>query len=117
MKLRQLDAAFIGNANAPERSYRRQGEQIDGAQGVQFQCPACAAGKPPADDGGVQGAHYITVWFSNPRGAPVAPAEMDDNPRWEMKGSSLDDLTLVPSINLDVPLSEEEKRWYEEHPA
>lgn len=104
MRLRALDGQFFGNANGETRSYRRQGNDIAGAQGVLFQCPKCAAGKPVADDGeGVQGAHYVRVCFANPHGAPVAPPSFDKNPRWQMSGSCIDDLTLTPSVNLDVP--------------
>jgi hypothetical protein len=104
MRLRELDGRFFGKVNAARRSSMLQGDRIRGAQGVLFQCPKCSAGKPVGDDGrGFRGAHYIKVCFSNPRNALPAPAEYDDNPRWEMSGSSLDDLTLSPSINLDVP--------------
>jgi hypothetical protein len=104
MKLRELDARFFGRVDGDKRSSFMQGDRIDGAQGVMFQCPECAKGKPRSEDGeGFAGAHYIKVCFSNPRGAPVAPESYDDNPRWEMAGNSLDDLTLSPSINLDVP--------------
>ena len=102
MRLRELDATFVADVDPATLSSRRQ-QEIDGAQGVLFQCPKCAAGKPPAPDGGVQGAHYVLVCFANPRNAPVAPAEYDPNPRWQMSGTSLDDLTLSPSVNLDVP--------------
>lgn len=105
MKLRALAGEFFGQVNAEERSCRRQDNQLDGAQGVMFQCPKCAEGKPPGEPDGVgfAGAHYIRVCFSNPLNAPVAPAEFDKNPRWQMSGAGLDDLTLAPSINLDVP--------------
>lgn len=105
MKLRDLDAQFLGNVNAAEKSAMMQ-DSIDGAQAVLFQCPKCAIGKETGEKDGrrfVRGAHHVKVCFANPRGAPVAPVEYDDNPRWTMEGTSLDDLTLSPSINLDVP--------------
>lgn len=98
MKLLELDAQFLANAKGP--MVHRVGDRLEGAQGVLFQCPKCAVGKRRAKGGGFQGAHYIRVFFSNPRGAPVAPADVDDNPRWEMSGSSLADLTLSRSIDL-----------------
>jgi hypothetical protein len=105
MKLRLLDAEFVGDVDVARRTYTRQGDAIEGAQGVLFQCPLCSVGKPPGEPDGVgfAGAHRVLVFFSNPRSAPVAPAEFDDNPRWQMEGTSLDDLALSPSINLDVP--------------
>lgn len=104
MKLRALDGRFFGGVDPAARSSRLQGDRIDGAQGVMFQCPKCSEGKPSGDGGvGFAGAHYVRVCFANPRNAPVAPEAYDDNPRWQMSGTSLDDLTLSPSINLDVP--------------
>lgn len=118
MKLRDLDGHFFGRVDAEKRSCYSQGEEIEGAQGVTFQCPSCAVGKPRGEpDGrGFAGVHYVRVCFANPRNAEVAPPAFDENPRWEMSGSGLDDLTLEPSINCDIPPSEEEQRWYAEHP-
>ena len=105
MKLRDLDAQWLYGAHAKE--YRRSSKaSVDGMQGVMFQCPKCSVGKQHGEENGrrfVRGAHYIRVFFSNPRGVSVAPPEADSNPRWAMSGSSIDDLTLSPSINLDVP--------------
>lgn len=115
MRLRDLDAQFIAHVNAATRSSRRQ-DSIDGAQGIMFQCPKCAEGKERGEEDGrrfVRGAHYILVCFANPVNAPVAPAEYDKNPRWQMSGSSIDDLTLMPSINLDIPGVEHDGcRWH-----
>lgn len=61
------------------------------AQGILFQCPACAG---PDGSG-----HYVLVWFAD-RGVP---SEAEPKPRWHASGTGLDDLTLTPSINLDVP--------------
>lgn len=105
MKLLDLDARFIGNVDVAKKSSRRQ-DGIEGAQGVMFQCPKCGEGKERGRKDGrgyIKGAHYIKVCFSNPRGATVAPEAYDDNPRWEMSGTSLEDLTLKPSINCDIP--------------
>lgn len=116
MKLRDLDAAFIGQAT--ENGYRRQ-DSINGAQGVMFQCPSCAEGKERGEEDGrrfVRGAHYIRVCFSNPRGAAVAPDGIaGGKDRWKiLSGSSLDDLTLSPSINCDIPWRDEKGV---EHPS
>lgn len=72
------------------------------AQGVTFQCPACAVGKPPAEGGGFVGAHYIDVTFAD-RG--VLPhhgchGSSGEPTRWQVSGSGLDDLTTAPSILL-----------------
>lgn len=105
MRLRELDAQFITGAS--EKGYRRQ-DTIAGAQGVLFQCPSCAVGKERGEEEGrrfIRGAHYIRVFFSNPRGAPkVSDAVAGGKPRWKLvKGTGLDDLTLSPSINCDIP--------------
>ncbi len=88
------------------------------AQGLLFQCPACAAGKPlepdsedvPAEVGAplarrvAVGAHRVVCWFSNPVGGLVAPPEADHgsahHPRWRASGATLEDLTLAPSVLL-----------------
>lgn len=117
MKLRDLDGQFFGSVDAMTGARHRQGDHLEAAQGVLFQCPACAVGKEVVtdEDGtrGVAGAHYIAICFSNPRGASPAPHEYDHNPRWTMSGTSLDDLSLSPSINLDVPgLTGDQCRWH-----
>jgi hypothetical protein len=129
MRLRDLDAQFIGSygTKTDERTdreyigYRRQGDKIDGAQGLLFQCPTCAVGKEPGttsvcvaceqeiDDCACEpatrvtrsrnhykGAHYIICWFRNPRGADRVPDDAQPLPgRWWIEGTSLDDLTLA----------------------
>jgi len=122
MRLRDLDARFVNNAHAGG-CHMMDTVTVDGAQGVMFQCPKCAAGKETVVDrertkvdGTVRryvvGAHYIRVFFNDPVNAPVAPPDADSNPRWSMSGSNLDDLTLSPSINLDVPGQEDGCRWH-----
>jgi hypothetical protein len=105
MRLRDLDGQFIYNVTA-DGSRCSNSDSIEGAQGVLFQCPSCGVGKERGvsedGDGFIVGAHYIMVCFANPRGAPVAPTAFDKNPRWTMSGSSLDDLTLSPSVNCDI---------------
>lgn len=112
MRLRALDGRFFGRVNGGSCYF--EGDQIEGAQGVYFQCPKCAEGKPPGEPDGIgfAGAHYIRICFANPRSAPVAPVEFDKNPRWTMSGTGLDDLTLSPSINLDVPGNGDGCRWH-----
>lgn len=89
MKLRELDAVFIGHVDFVSASFREQ-DTINGAQGVMFECPLCHG-------------HQVLVWFKNPIRAPIVPDHFKPGPyRWETSGSSLDDLTLIPSVNLDV---------------
>lgn len=121
MRLRDLDARFLYEAHAG-RCRMSLAETVDGMQGVMFQCPKCAEGKEivvdtERDIGArarryVVGAHYVHVFFSNPRNVEVAPPDADHNPRWEMSGSTIDDLTLSPSVNLDIPGSEDGCRWH-----
>jgi hypothetical protein len=113
MKLLDLDAEFIGNAQP--KQCRRQGNQVEGAQGVMFQCPLCSVGLERGEEDvtrGIEGhqiverrrfargAHYVFVWFSNPRNAPPAPAECWPKPRWTFTGESLETLSLAPSIDI-----------------
>lgn len=64
------------------------------ADGVIFQCPLCAQGKEPREEGGrrfVVGVHYVLCWF-------VGRVPDDVNPRpgrWNPSGTGLDDLTFV----------------------
>ncbi len=100
MRLRQLGAEFLGEYSST--GYRRL-ESIEGAQGVIFQCPKCAEGKPPGEPDGVgfAGAHSVLCWFTNPRNAAAVPVSAFPGPgRWTIEGSSIDDLTLHPSVHL-----------------
>jgi hypothetical protein len=117
MRLRDLDAQFVGHQH--DNTYWPQGDVIDGAQGVLFQCPKCAIGCEAGEEDGrrfVRGAHYVLIWFANPQNAPVAGTEADSEPhhRWTFGGSSIDDLTLSPSVNLDIPslIEVDHCRWH-----
>jgi hypothetical protein len=104
MRLRDLDASLIP---------RTDSESLVGAQGIMFQCPKCGQGLERGEEDGrrfIVGAHYILVFFANPIGANPAPANASlrkngkPNPRWTItSGTTLDDLTLSPSINCDIP--------------
>lgn len=99
MRLVDLDAQFIGAYH--DKGYRRL-DAIEGAQGIVFQCPKCAEGKPRAEGGGIQGAHYVVCWFRNPRGAAPVPPDAQPGPgRWWVEGTGLDDLSFVAG---DPPL-------------
>lgn len=99
MRLGDLDASFCSKVDFTNGNLHEQ-ESIDGAQGVMFVCPLCRG-------------HRVLCWFKNPIKAPRVPDNMQPGPgRWEASGTSLDDLTLNPSVNLDVPRTEEQKRLY-----
>ncbi len=121
MRLRDLDARFVDRVTTAGSHFRMESDSVVGAQGIMFQCPSCGAGLPREIDsertvGGharryIVGAHYIQVLFANPQGVEPAPADAGvtgadhtSHPRWQIEsGSSLDDLTLSPSINCDIP--------------
>jgi hypothetical protein len=97
MKLTEpwFEAEFIAHVDAGSGGHVRQGDQLEGAQGVFIYSP-CHYGE-------TEGAHGLIVLFANPRGAAVVPAsDHYAKPRWTMGGSSLSDLTLTPSINCQV---------------
>lgn len=91
-----FEAEFYGRAT--DHGHRRQGGQIDGAQGVVLYCP-CRYGHD-------EGAHGLLIPFSNPRNADPLPDDhgsvsRDGNrPRWQMSGTGLHDLTLSPSVDV-----------------
>ncbi len=82
MKLTNLDATFVRYTG---RGCHQDVSTFAEANGVLFDCPKCA---------GTNG-HSVLVWF---KGAPLdavpGPA------RWSASGSSLEDLTLSPSVDL-----------------
>jgi len=67
-------------------------EDIAAADGVLFLCPVCFARQ------GRVGTESVLCWF-NGRGVP--PEELPGPGRWNASGASFDDLTLVPSVNVD----------------
>lgn len=89
--LSSLDAHFVvdvpPNADSPNGGMRDV-DGLDGAQGVRLECP-------------LGHGHWIVVWFNNPRGIGPAPANVTPVRRWAASGSSIQDLSLSPSINLD----------------
>jgi hypothetical protein len=60
-------------------------DRIEDADGIMFLCPKCFA-----DNGGAIGTHSVICW------RPRVPPEVKPAPgRWEMQGTSIDDLSLV----------------------
>ena len=103
--LRELEAQFITyreetkeemfarGANKPAAFFQHV-STLHEAHGVRFICP-----KSFATHGGKVGAHSVQVYFA---GSPV-PNDMGTNKegqtvRWNASGTSLDDLSLSPSI-------------------
>lgn len=84
MRLADLDARFVV---ATDTGWRDVDAFAD-AQGVLFDCPKCLG-------------HKIMAWWPN------APSQLAGDPsggkRWNASGTSLDDLTLSPSILLTSP--------------
>lgn len=96
-----FEAEFYGNTKKGG-GYQRQGSNIEGAQGLFLWCP-CAY----PDD---KRAHGLVVPFANPRNAPPVHPDHGPNrpgskgkPRWHMEGTSLDDLTISPSVAVGSP--------------
>lgn len=87
MKLRELDAWFW--RIDPSGHVYHQQETADGAHGLFMLCP-CLRG------------HALVVWFSNPINTTPAGPEHEPRPRWTREGTTLDDLTVSPSINVDA---------------
>ena len=89
--LRELEAVFISRYDPAKGSFHEQGELRAGAQGLLFLCPMPEC------------SHSVIVWFRD----SGVPPEASPKPRWVAQGSCIDDLTLSPSINLDVPYIDE----------
>lgn len=100
-----FEAEFYGQAT--EYSYRLQGAELDGAQGLFLWCP-CGYGKPAYPINGPR-PHAILVPFANPRNAAALPANHGPvgkdkkRPRWTVSGSGLADLTISPSVDVGDP--------------
>lgn len=92
MKLSELDAQFVRyTGNGGHQDVVTLAE----AQGVVFTCPACYSRNGNSDIG----VHSVLVWFRD-RGVP--DEAVPKPARWAAIGTSLDDLTLSPSINLQT---------------
>lgn len=65
---------------------------IENAQGVMFACPTCFK-----KNGGLVGTESILCWF---RGRGVPDDKFPGPGRWTPSGTSFEDLTLTPSVNV-----------------
>src|SRR6267142_3438022 len=73
--------------------YHDQLEEFAKADGVMFLCPVCFV-----KNGGPVGTESVLCWFAN---KPYIPASAIPGPgRWTASGSSFDDLSLSPSVNV-----------------
>lgn len=68
-------------------------EDIAHADGIMFLCPTCFK-----KNGGPIGTESVLVWFAN---RPNVPTDAEPLHRWRASGTSFDDLTLSPSVNVD----------------
>lgn len=92
MKLTELDPTFVrATGNGGHQDVATLAE----AQGVLFVCPSCYQRNGNSDIG----VHMVLVWFRD-RGVP--DDAVPKPARWAVSGSSLDDLTLQPSISLQT---------------
>ena len=90
MKLADLEANFVKtcDADVPRHSLLDLPPTTSpfDADGIMFICPLCQS-------------HSILVWFKD----RSVPAYYEPKARWGASGTGLHDLTVTPSINLDVP--------------
>jgi hypothetical protein len=108
--LRELDAHLIAYSQETAESTFQRGvatpadmfrrvDMLSQAHGIHFLCP-----KAFASNSGPVGTHRIQVYFS---GSPVPPHlgknKQGETVRWNVSGSSLDDLSLTPSIQEEDP--------------
>ena len=110
----ETDPSCCHSVNHLTSGYRRQGGNIEGAQGIFLYSP-CSFGV----DKGIEtrswrtsyrGAHGLLIPFSNPRNAPNVPdghgpqsRDGKRRPRWTMSGTGLADLSLTPSVAVGEP--------------
>lgn len=110
LRLTDLEPEWVYDYNVVSHRHRRAsdahctihtGEQaldahtlsVENAQGVMFLCPACFV-----KNSGPVGTESILCWFQG-RGVP---ADAFPRPgRWTASGTSFDDLSLSPSVNVN----------------
>lgn len=91
MRLTELEPEWLTYVSDDRR--QRWGDALNPAEahGIWFLCPACFA-----TNGGPVGTHGVVCWFRGrvPDSASPGPG------RWTIEGSSFENLTLAPSIQL-----------------
>lgn len=91
MRLTDLEPEWVRASGSNSLGYSSDFTQ---AQGLIFACPFCFR-----KNGGLVGTHMVLIWFAG-RGAPD---ECEPLPRWTIAdGSSFENLTVTPSINLQT---------------
>jgi hypothetical protein len=113
--LKELEAVFLrrevcqemiettDSTKMGDRVYMVEVATLAEADGVEFLCPLCFA-----KNKGKVGTHVVICWFVG-----KVPDDADPGPgRWTPEGTGIDDLTLSPSVNLDIHTPE----YYKEHP-
>lgn len=93
--IRYSDAhSYVDYGNGEAADTPESSEAIANADGVLFLCPTCFK-----KNNGPVGTDSVLCWFSN---KPHIPALAKPGPgRWAATGTSFDDLTLSPSVNVD----------------
>lgn len=82
MRLSDLDAQFLKRNDSHHFQFVTT---IAEADGIEFLCPKCFV----ANNGKI-GTHSVICW------APTVPQDTNPTPgRWELQGTSIDDLTLI----------------------
>lgn len=89
MRLTELECRFISREiwleNGKKSEHWITVDAIEDAHGIAMLCPKCFV-DPPV---GPVGCHSIVCW------RPFVPSHVDPKPgRWELVGTSIDDLTL-----------------------
>jgi len=87
LTLKELEGEFL-KITGPREHTRIQ--DIKEAQGIFFLCPKCFVTNGNSN----VGTHGILIWFNNKN----VPPEYTPTPRWDFTGTSLQDLTITPSI-------------------
>jgi hypothetical protein len=91
MRLTELEPTFVWKASETEHSWWEDAPSLAEAQGILFKCPVCGRRDP------TRSSHSILVWFAD----RAVPTHHEPTPRWAVAGgSSFEDLTLSPSIDL-----------------
>src|SRR5690349_448163 len=85
MRLMELEPKFLKRVPEGGREVWTVVDSITEADGVQFLCPRCFQ-----TNNGARGTHSCLCW------QPHVPREISPGPgRWNLVGTSLDDLTLT----------------------
>lgn len=108
MKLRELEAHFIKVISEPNKPtiYRTVDNLID-ADGIDFLCPKCFA----ANGNSNVGTHHVICWFVGKVADDLSPGPG----RWTPEGTSLDDVTFIPSAGRShsvLLLGDEGCKWH-----